>query len=62
MGPSSYVRSVVERNVVMRRIPVYVIIRMLLDTKLMQIPFVNGRRQPRLSKVQNIRTLMYAGI
>jgi len=32
MGPPSYMRSVVDRNVVMRRIPVYVF-RMDLRTK-----------------------------
>jgi len=32
-------RSVVDRNVVMRSMTVYLIIGMLQDTKLMQIPF-----------------------
>jgi hypothetical protein len=62
MEPPSYMRSVVDRNVVTRRIPVYLVTRMLLDTKLIQIQFEHGLRQPRLSEVQNTRKLMYAGI
>ena len=58
-GPPSYIRFVVDRNVVMRRMTVNLIPGTLLVTKLMSVPSAHGLRQPRLSKVRSIRTLMY---